>query len=137
MTRPLLLALLGLPLLLCACQDQGARAQTAALQARVDRLEEQLRTLQQAQANQASALPTDVRQVTAQAAAQNCANSLTRELESFRENSLDQRYPTAAQLVLPPACADQRVNWLSRSPQTYTFTITDRDGRELARQSGS
>ncbi|MFC6661703.1 hypothetical protein [Deinococcus multiflagellatus] len=101
MTRPLL-ALLGLPLLLCACQDQGARAQTAALQAQVDRLQEEVRALQAAQAEQARALPTNLRQVTEQAAAQNCANSLTRELESFRENSLDQRYPTAAQLVLPP-----------------------------------
>nr|WP_255639514.1 hypothetical protein [Deinococcus betulae] len=123
-----------LPALLCACQDQEARAQNAALQARVEALETQVRALQD---TEVTALPADVGKVTAQAAAQNCANSLTRELETFRQNGLDRRYPTAAQLALPPACTDQRVNWVARGAQEYTFTITDSGGLELARQSGS
>ncbi|UBV42679.1 hypothetical protein LAJ19_00065 [Deinococcus taeanensis] len=121
--------LLCLPLL-SACQDPQARRDTAALQARVATLETQLRTMQ-------AAPPSDARTVTASAAAQNCANSLTRSLETFRQNSLDDRYPTPAELQLPTECVDLHVNWVQRSNRAYTFTVADERNRELARQSSS
>ncbi|GAA5437973.1 hypothetical protein [Deinococcus aquaticus] len=130
MKRPALILIL-LPLL-SACQDREARAQNADLTRRVEALERQLNAVQTVQ--QKDPL-TDAGRVTTQAAAQNCANSLTRELETFRQNSIDRLYPTPAQLELPGACVDQRVNWLRQDTAQYTFTVTDRQGRELARQT--
>ncbi|GGR62019.1 hypothetical protein GCM10008959_25090 [Deinococcus seoulensis] len=130
MKRPALILLL-LPLL-SGCQDREARAQNADLTRRVEALERQLNAVQTVQ--QKDPL-TDAGRVTTQAAAQNCANSLTRELETFRQNSIDRAYPTPAQLDLPDACVDQRVNWLRQDTAQYTFTVTDRQGRELARQT--
>ncbi|WP_343758016.1 hypothetical protein [Deinococcus depolymerans] len=130
MIRRALLLLLLAPLL-GGCQDREARAQNADLTRRVEALERQLSAVQ---ATQQSGLPTDAGRVTARAAAQNCANSLTRTLETYRQNSLDRRYPAPAQLEVPDACVDQRVNWLTRSADAYTFTVTDAAGRELARQ---
>ena len=77
----------ALPLLLCSvqlcgCQDREARAQNAALQARVTELEAQVRAMQ---GEQATALPADAQSVTERAAGQNCANALTRTLEVFRD----------------------------------------------------
>ncbi|MFD1732370.1 hypothetical protein ACFSC4_16830 [Deinococcus malanensis] len=71
--------------------------------------------------------------MTLRAAAQNCANDLTRTLETYREGSIDRRYPAAPELVLPDACMEQRVNWVALEAQTYTFTITGDEGQELAR----
>ncbi|WP_291430920.1 hypothetical protein [Deinococcus sp.] len=119
-------------LLLTACQDREARAQNADLTRRVETLERQLNAVQTVQ--QKDPL-TDAGRVTTRAAAQNCANSLTRELETFRQNSIDRLYPTAAQLDLPGACVDLRVNWLRQDTARYTFTVTDGQGRELARQT--
>lgn len=127
------LPLLLCSVLLCGCQDREARAQNAALQARVTELEAQVRAMQ---AEQETALPADAQSVTERAAGQNCANALTRTLEVFREDSLDDRYPSAAQVQLPAECVDLRVNWVARSERAYTFTVTDDSGRELARQSG-
>nr|WP_237427192.1 hypothetical protein [Deinococcus xianganensis] len=118
---------------MCGCQDREARAQNAALQARVTELEAQVRGLQ---AEKETALPPDAQSVTVRAAGQTCANALTRTLEVFREDSLDDRYPSAAQTQLPAECVDLRVNWVARSERAYTFTVTDGSGRELARQSG-
>ncbi|MHA0042673.1 hypothetical protein [Deinococcus sp. PEB2-63] len=127
------LPLLLCSVLLCGCQDREARAQNAALQARVTELEAQVRGMQ---AEQETALPADAQSVTERAAGQNCANALTRTLEVFREDSLDDRYPSASQMQLPAECVDLRVNWVARSERAYTFTVTDASGRELARQSG-
>lgn len=125
-------ALLLLVPLLGGCQDREARAQNAELTRRVEALERQLSA---AQAARPMSVPADADRVTSEAAAQNCANSLTRELETFRQNSIDRLYPTPAQLELPGACVDQRVNWIARSAGAYTFSITDPAGRELTRQS--
>ena len=127
------LPLLLCSVLLCGCQDREARAQNAALQARVTELEAQVRGLQ---AEKETALPPDAQSVTVRAAGQTCANALTRTLEVFREDSLDDRYPSAAQTQLPAECVDLRVNWVARSERAYTFKVTDASGRELARQSG-
>lgn len=127
------LSLLLCSVLLCGCQDREARAENAALQARVTELEAQVRAMQ---GEQETALPPDAQSVTVRAAGQNCANALTRTLEVFREDSLDDRYPSAAQTQLPAECVDLRVNWVARSERAYTFTVTDGAGRELARQSG-
>ncbi|MFC4427704.1 hypothetical protein [Deinococcus navajonensis] len=132
MIRPVLLTLL-LALLLAGCQDQEARARNEALTRRVTALEAQVRSLQ---GRQAQASTPDAHEVTLRAAAQNCANDLTRTLETFRESSIDRRYPPASQLVLPDACTEQRVNWLALEAQAYTFTVTDENGQELARASG-
>ncbi|MFC4638964.1 hypothetical protein [Deinococcus hohokamensis] len=131
MTRPALLTLLLA--LLTGCQDQEARAQNEALTRRVAALEAQVRRLEGQQVR--SATP-DPGAVTLRAAAQNCANDLTRTLETFRESSIDRRYPPASQLVLPDACTEQHVNWQELEAQTYTFTVTDENGQELARASG-
>lgn len=120
--------------LLSSCQDQQARAQNEALARRVAALEVQVRKLQ----NREQILPTaspNARAVTLRAAAQNCANDLTRTLETYREGSIDRRYPAAAELVLPDACMEQQVNWAALDAQSYTFTITGNGGQELARAS--
>ncbi len=131
MIRRACVLLLLVPLL-GGCQDREARAQNAELTRRVEALERQLSA---AQAARPAGVPADAARVTTNAAAQNCANNLTRELETFRQNSLDRAYPTAAQLDLPDACVDHRVNWIARSAGAYTFSVTDPTGRELARQS--
>lgn len=116
------------------CQDQQARAQNEALGRRVAALEAQVRTLQNREQPTPAAAP-NARAVTLRAAAQNCANDLTRTLETYREGSIDRRYPAPAELVLPDACMGQRVNWTALDAQSYTFTITGNDGQELARAS--
>ncbi|WP_229780783.1 hypothetical protein [Deinococcus malanensis] len=132
MTRSVVLLALVLTPVLSGCQDQEARAQNEALTRRVAALEAQVRILRdREQAPPASA--QDARTVTLRAAAQNCANDLTRTLETYREGSIDRRYPAAPELVLPDACMEQRVNWVALEAQTYTFTITGDEGQELAR----
>lgn len=128
-----------LPLLLCvalltACQDQQARTQNQELQKRVAALEAEVQALKAAQAS--APQPEDSAAFEAKAAAQNCANDLARTLETFRELSIDHRYPTPAQLETPDSCAGQRVNWLKLEAQAYTFAVSDTAGQELARQSG-
>lgn len=124
-----LLPVLLLPVL-TACQDTQARAQNAELTRRVAALEAQLQGLRAAQARRDPATIPE-----AQLSAQNCANDLTRALETYRENSIDRRYPAPAQLEVPDTCAAQRINWLSLSARAYTFTISGPQGQPLARQS--
>ncbi|MFC3833817.1 MULTISPECIES: hypothetical protein [Deinococcus] len=126
--RPLLL--LALLPLLSACQDTQARAENEALTRRVAALETQVQALKAAQVEVAAP------DLEAQLSAQNCANDLTRALETYRENSIDGRYPAPAQLDLPETCGSQRVNWLRLDAAHYTFTVTGDRGQELARQSG-
>ncbi|WP_309570666.1 hypothetical protein [Deinococcus sp.] len=130
MTPRSLLLLTLLPLL-SGCQDTQARAQNGALTHRVAALEAQVRALKAAQVQDAPPAGFEAR-----VSAQNCANDLARALEIYRENSIDQRYPTAAQLALPDTCTGQRVNWAALSARAFTFTVTDGGGQELARQSG-
>lgn len=125
--------LLLLPLL-AGCQDVQARQENAELTRRVAALETQVRTLKAAQTD--TALPDDAAAFEAKAAAQNCANALTRALETFRQDSIDRRYPTQAQLEVPDACQGQRVGWLTLRPQEYTFVVSSETGAELARQTG-
>ncbi|GHF59683.1 type II secretory pathway pseudopilin PulG [Deinococcus metalli] len=124
-----------LPLLLMpalgACQDTQARVQNEALTRRVAALEAQVQVLKAAQAR--ASTPDGLE---AQLSAQNCANDLTRALETYRENSIDGRYPTPAELDLPDTCTGQRVNWQALTAHAYTFSISGDGGRELARQSG-
>ena len=126
--RPLLL--LALLPLLSACQDTQARAENEALTRRVAALEAQVQAMKATQTQADAPVPE------AQLSAQNCANDLTRTLETYRENSIDGRYPTPAQLDLPDTCESQRVNWLRLDSGRYTFTVTGDSGQELARQSG-
>ena len=114
-----------------ACQDTQARAQNEVLTRRVAALEAQVQALKAAQAR------ADMQgSLEAQLSAQNCANDLTRALETYRENSIDGRYPTPAELNFPDTCASQRVNWRTLTSHAYTFTISGDGGQELARQSG-
>ncbi|WP_240741863.1 hypothetical protein [Deinococcus sp. KSM4-11] len=130
MTARALLFLTLLPAL-SACQDTQARAQNEALTRRVAALEAQVRALKTAQAQDAPPAGFE-----AKVSAQNCANDLARVLETYRENSIDRRYPQAAQLSLPDTCNGQRVNWVALSAHAFTFTVNDPGGQELARQSG-
>ncbi|GGM09996.1 hypothetical protein GCM10010841_18040 [Deinococcus aerophilus] len=120
---------------LCACQPPPD-PRVAELSARVSALEAEVRALKAAQHSGGPAGATDAGDVTARAAAQNCANALTRMLETFRQDSIDRRYPTPAQVELPGACAGQRVNWVTLEAQAYTFSLTDRAGKEQLRQRG-
>lgn len=133
MRRALPLLLL-LPLALSACQDREARAQNAELSRRVAALERQVSALK-LQLKAGPVPDTNAQSVTMQAAAQNCANDLTRTLELYRQDSIERRYPTQAELTLPDACAEQRVRWVQLEPQAYTFTLLGAAGQELARQS--
>ena len=123
-----------LPLLLLpaltACQDSQVRAQNAELTRRVAALEAQVQGLRVAQAGTNSAATSEAR-----LSAQNCANDLARSLETYRENSIDRRYPAPAQLEVPDTCGAQRINWIRLSARAYTFTIGDPAGQPLARQS--
>mgnify|MGYP007053956159 FL=1 len=126
--------LLLLPLVLSACQDREARAQNAELSRRVAALERGVTALKLKV--EAGPVPdVDAQSVTMQAAAQNCANDLTRALELYRQDSIERRYPTRAELTLPDACAEQRVRWEKLEPQAYTFTLLGAAGQELTRQS--
>lgn len=133
-TRCAFLLVLLLAPVLGGCQDQQARAQSEALTRRVAALEAQVRTLQSREQGPPATAP-NARAVTLRAAAQNCANDLTRTLETYREGSIDRRYPRAAELVLPDACMEQRVNWVNLDAQGYTFAITGDQGQVLARAS--
>lgn len=128
-----IIPLLCLPLL-TACRDEQARQQNTELTRRVAALEAQVRALKAAQGR--DSVNVNPAAFEAKAAAQNCANALTLALETFRQDSLDRRYPPGQRLALPDACAGQQVNWLKLQAQAYTFTITDDTGQELARQSG-
>ena len=125
-----LLPLLCLFPVLTACQDGQVRAHNAELNRRVAALEAQVQALETAQARADVPAPSE-----AQLSAQNCANDLTRALETYRENSIDRRYPAPAQLEVPVTCGAQRINWVSLSARSYVFTIGDPAGRPLARQS--
>ena len=127
--KPRLLLLLLIPVL-SACQDSQVRAQNAELTRRVAALEAQVQGLRVAQAGTNSAATSEAR-----LSAQNCANDLARSLETYRENSIDRRYPAPAQLEVPDTCGAQRINWISLSAGSYTFTISGVDGQQLARQS--
>ena len=127
-------ALLLLLPLLCACQDQQARQQNAALTQRVAALEAQVKALQAAQAHAPSV--TEAGDVTVRAAAQNCALGLSRALEEYRQNSEESRYPTQAEVTLPQACDDEQVSWQTLEAQSYSFNVLGPDGKVLAQQSG-
>lgn len=116
-----------------ACQDREARAQNAELSRRVAALEREFTALT-LQLKAGPVPDADAQSVTIQAAAQNCANDLTRALELYRQDSLERCYPTRAELTLPDACAEQRVRWVQLEPQAYTFTLLGAAGQELARQ---
>lgn len=119
---------------LVGCQDRQARSENVRLEARIVALEQQMKTLKQAQAEAPAASAPD--DFMARAAAQNCANDLSRTLETYRRDSIDDSYPTPARLTLPDSCIDQRVQWLRLTAQTYAFALTDEDGGVLARGSG-
>ncbi|AIZ44513.1 hypothetical protein QR90_04495 [Deinococcus radiopugnans] len=130
--------LLLLPvLLLSGCQSPGpdpeVERQLAALSARIDALETEVASLQTGPQITGTVNAGDV---TARAAAQNCAVALARTLELFRQSSVGHRYPAASQVVLPDACEGQRVGWKRLEAQQYSFAVTNRDGEVLAQQSG-
>jgi outer membrane murein-binding lipoprotein Lpp len=130
--------LLLLPvLLLSGCQsprpDPEVAQQIAELGARIDALEGEVAELR---AGPRVTGPVNAGDVTARAAAQNCAVALARTLELFRQNSVGNRYPEPSQVVLPDACEGQHVGWKKLEGQQYTFAVTSRDGEMLAQQSG-
>ncbi|ANE44977.1 hypothetical protein SU48_11870 [Deinococcus puniceus] len=125
---------LVLSLGLAGCQDRQARSDNARLTARISALEQQVNRLQQAQAE--TPAPTAPDGFMARAAAQNCANDLSRTLETYRRDSIDDSYPTPARLMLPDSCIDQRVQWLTLTAQAYAFALTDENGGVLVRGSG-
>lgn len=127
-------ALLSLSVLLCACQDQEARRQNAELSAKVAALEQKVAALEQAQAHAPTVTEAD--NATTRAAAQNCAIELSRTLETFKQNSLDHRYPSHQALEMPDSCSHQNVHWQNLSGRAYAFTVNTDDGQELARQTG-
>ena len=128
--------LLLLPLVLSACQDREARAQNAELSRRVAALERGVTALKLKV--EAGPVPdADAQSVTMQAAAQNCANDLTRALELYRQDSIERRYPTRAELTLPDACAEQRVRWEKLEPQAYTFTLLGRARKSRGKGAGA
>ena len=130
-----LLPLLLVPLL-AGCHDRQARAEQAALVQRVTALEAEVRELRARGATLSPTLP-QASEVTARAAAGNCATALARTLETYRSGSLEARYPTHAGLDMPDACAGQRVEWTLLEAQRYAFRVLSAQGQELARQSGS
>lgn len=121
--------------LLAGCQDRQARADQAALAQRVTALEVQVRGLKGQGATLAPTLP-EASEVTARAAAGNCATALARALETYRSSSLDTRYPTRTELAAPDACAGQQVEWTALEAQRYAFRVLSAKGQELARQNG-
>lgn len=133
MKRRVSLTLLALLPALNACEDSGARAQNAALARRVGALERELGALRAAQDPPEQAAQAR----TTQAAAQNCANDLTRTLELFRVDSVERRYPTAAELALPASCEAARVRWVRREARAYAFAVLGAAGQTLARQSSA
>ena len=128
---------LVLSLLLGSCRspepDPGMARQLDALSTRIAALETEVADLKAGQRGRGAANAGDV---TARAAAQNCAIALARTLELFRQSSLGNRYPTSALVVLPDACEGQRVGWKKLEAQQYTFAVTNGDGEVLAQQSG-
>ncbi len=120
---------------LCACQPPPD-SRVAELSARVSALEAEVGALKAARQGEGPVGAPDAGDITARAAAQNCANALTRMLETFRQDSLERRYPTPAQVELPDACMGQRVSWVTLEAQAYTFSLTDGAGQEQLRQSG-
>ena len=123
-----------LSLALVGCQDRQARSENARLEARISALEQQVKALRQAQAEAPAASAPDG--FMARAAAQNCANDLSRTLETYRRDSIDDIYPIPARLMLPDSCIDQRVQWIRLTAQAYAFALTDEGGGVLARGSG-
>ncbi|WP_245593215.1 hypothetical protein [Deinococcus frigens] len=111
----------------------GQAAHLAALSARVAALETEVAELKARQSDHAA---TNAGDVTARAAAQNCAMALACALETFRQGSVGNRYPTASQVDLPAACGDQRMGWQKLETQQYTFTVANGDGQVLVQQSG-
>lgn len=129
-----LLMSLTLPLSLCACQDNTARQENAALAQRVAALEAKIKALEAAQPHVPTVTQAD--NATARAVAQNCAFELSRTLETFKQSSTDHRYPARNQLDLPDACNDQNVQWKSLSAKAYAFSVTTQDGQALAEGTG-
>ncbi|WP_245556513.1 hypothetical protein [Deinococcus aquatilis] len=125
---------LVLSLLLMGCQDRQARSDNARLAARVLMLEQQVTQLRQAQ-TEASAVgaPDGFME---RAAAQNCANDLSRTLETFRQDSIDGVYPTPARLNLPDSCVGQKIQWVRLTEKAYAFALVDESGAELTQGSG-
>lgn len=126
-----------LPLLLCGCRSPEPESalvrQVTALEARIAALEGEVADLKAGPPVTGAA---DAGDVTARAAAQNCAIAVSRTLELFRQSSLGKRYPGPAQITLPDACEGQRVGWNTLEAQRYAFTVSGGDGVVLARQSG-
>ncbi|MDB5045170.1 MAG: hypothetical protein JWQ08_1220 [Deinococcus sp.] len=119
---------------LVGCQDGQARSENVRLAARISALEQQVGRLQQAQAKApAVAAPAEFM---ARAAAQNCANDLSRTLETFRQDSIDGVYPAPSRLMLPDSCGGQTIQWVRLTGKAYAFTLVDEGGAELARASG-
>lgn len=125
-----LVLLLGL----AGCQDRQARSDNARLAARISALEQQVNRLKQAQAEAPAASAPD--NFMARATAQNCANDLSRTLETFRRDSIDGVYPTPARLMVPDSCVGQKIEWVRLTAKAYAFALVDEGGAELARGSG-
>ncbi|MFB9993514.1 hypothetical protein ACFFLM_16225 [Deinococcus oregonensis] len=126
--------LLLLALGLTGCQDEQARSENARLATRISALEQQVGRLQQAQAEApATSAPESFM---ARAAAQNCANDLSRTLETFRQDSIDNVYPPPARLTLPDSCVGQKIQWARLTGKTYAFALVDEGGTQLAQASG-
>ncbi|THF69284.1 hypothetical protein E7T06_12865 [Deinococcus sp. Arct2-2] len=119
---------------LVGCQDRQARSDNARLEARVSALEQQVKTLKQAQAEAPAASVPD--NFMARAAAQNCANDLSRTLETYRQDSIDGVYPTPARLMVPDSCVGQKIEWVRLTAKAYAFALVDESGAELAQGSG-
>jgi hypothetical protein len=127
-------ALILLSLGLVGCQDRQARSDNARLEARISALEQQVNTLKQAQAE--APAPSAPNGFMARAAAQNCANDLSRALETYRQDSIDGVYPTPARLTVPESCVGQKIEWVRLTGKAYAFALVDEGGAELARASG-
>lgn len=130
-------------LLLPACQHQAAQpgasqngaSQNAALEARVQALEAEVKALKAAQSGGFTL--NSARQVARDAAAQHCAVELARSLEQYRQDSLQGRYPQRAEVNVPDACMSQRVVWRQLTPHAYRFEVHDASGKALASQQSS
>jgi len=123
-----------LSLVLMGCQDKQARSDNARLAARVAMLEQEVNQLRQTR-SEATAVGAPA-EFMERAAAQNCANDLSRSLETFRQDSIDGVYPTPARLNLPESCVGQKIQWVRLTDKAYAFALVDESGAELAQGSG-
>ncbi|ADV66889.1 hypothetical protein [Deinococcus maricopensis] len=100
------------------------------------RLDEQARTITQLRST-VSALRSqvaaqDASRVTARALGENCAFEVVRDFEEVREGT--GRYPGVAEVSLPEACREVRVQWVMLEPRAYRFVVEDTQGRVLAKE---